>query len=247
MRPRSCFRHMLLCAALLSLAITGRAENETAPAYAPTSDYEPQTIEGWPVLVRKQFLQDEPELCEQILSLLRHQLQQIPCVVPAPAVEKLRKVTIWVERNDPHHPCMAYHPSPQWLKLNGMNPDKVGCVELANADAFLSWTRAQPYMVLHELAHGYHHQFLEGGYDNKELAAAFERAGEKELYREVLHINGRRVKGYAATNPMEYFAESTEAFFGTNDFFPFVRAELKEHDPEMFELLRRLWGEEKPQ
>jgi hypothetical protein len=33
----------------------------------------------------------------------------------------------------------------------------------------------------------------------------------------------------------------TEAFFGTNDFYPFVRAELREHDPEMFEVLREVW------
>ena len=40
---------------------------------------------------------------------------------------------------------------------------------------------------------------------------------------------------------MEYFAETTEAFFGRNDFFPFTRGELKTHDPDMFELLGKLW------
>ena len=44
------------------------------------------------------------------------------------------------------------------------------------------------------------------------------------------------------TNPMEYFAESTEAFFSRNDFFPFTRDELKQHDPEMEQLLVKLWG-----
>ena len=44
------------------------------------------------------------------------------------------------------------------------------------------------------------------------------------------------------TNEKEYFAESTEAFFGTNDFYPFVRAELKEYDPDMFALLCEVWG-----
>jgi hypothetical protein len=42
---------------------------------------------------------------------------------------------------------------------------------------------------------------------------------------------------------MEYFAETTEAFFGTNDFFPFVRSELRRHDPGGYELLKKLWGE----
>lgn len=46
----------------------------------------------------------------------------------------------------------------------------------------------------------------------------------------------------ALNNDQEYFAEASEAFFGTNDFHPFVRAELKEHDPALFELLGKLWG-----
>ena len=36
-----------------------------------------------------------------------------------------------------------------------------------------------------------------------------------------------------------------EAYFYRNDFYPFVRAELKEHDPAMFELLVKIWGEVK--
>lgn len=39
---------------------------------------------------------------------------------------------------------------------------------------------------------------------------------------------------------MEFFAEASAALFGTNDFFPFVRAELASHDPDA--LVRRLWG-----
>ena len=43
-------------------------------------------------------------------------------------------------------------------------------------------------------------------------------------------------------NPKEYFAESTEAFFGRNDFYPFVRSELQQHDPRMYELVKAAWG-----
>ncbi len=51
-----------------------------------------------------------------------------------------------------------------------------------------------------------------------------------------------RVKHYGLNNHKEYFAESTEAYFGVNDFYPFVRAELKEHDPKMFGVLEAVWG-----
>jgi hypothetical protein len=33
-----------------------------------------------------------------------------------------------------------------------------------------------------------------------------------------------------------------EAYFGVNDFYPFVRAELKEHDPAGFALMETVWG-----
>lgn len=41
---------------------------------------------------------------------------------------------------------------------------------------------------------------------------------------------------------LEYFAEGTEAYFYRNDFYPFVRAELKEHDPVLHDLLEEIWG-----
>ena len=53
---------------------------------------------------------------------------------------------------------------------------------------------------------------------------------------------GRKVRAYDATTPMEYFAEGTEAYFARNDFYPFVRAELKEHDPVLHDLLEEIWG-----
>ena len=49
-------------------------------------------------------------------------------------------------------------------------------------------------------------------------------------------------KAYALSSPQEYFAETTEAFFGKNDFEPFDRAELKRMDPAMDALLAKLWG-----
>jgi hypothetical protein len=211
------------------------------PPYEPTSHYEDRQIEGWCVRVNKGFLRDRAELAGETLKLMAVQLYQIRRVVPAAAVAKLQRITIWVEYDEPHHPCMAYHPDRNWLREHGMNPDKARCVEVADARNFLRWTLDQPWMVLHELAHGYHDRFL-GGYDNPEIAAAYKAAMKDKLYNSVLRINNKTERAYATTNPMEYFAETTEAYFGTNDFYPFVRAELKQHDPRMYGLLRKLWG-----
>jgi hypothetical protein len=62
----------------------------------------------------------------------------------------------------------------------------------------------------------------------------------------VLLITGGRVRHYGLTDPKEFFAEMTEAYFGMNDFFPFNRAELMTAEPEIFELLKSIWGQPAP-
>lgn len=224
------------------IAIAGIVLAPAPAPFEPTDRYESRTIEGWTILVHRGLLGDEPGLAADTLELLRHQLFQIARVVPKPALAKLREIRIWVEEAEPHHPCMAYHPDPGWLRDNGMNPEKARCVEIANARNFLDWTKEQPWMVLHELAHGYHHQFLPDGFENAEVKKALAAGAEAKSYDSALRINGKKERAYALTNPMEYFAETSEAYFGTNDFYPFVRAELREHDPAGYALMRSAWG-----
>jgi len=224
-------RAVLICIAMLA-SFTGASD------YTPTEGYDVRKIEGWKVLVNKELL-DYPELAENVLELLKVQLYQITRVVANGPLEEIRKVPIWVEYKAPRHPCMCYHPSRGWLTNNGFNPEKERSVEVANAENFLKWTIGQPWMVLHELAHAYHHNVL--GYDHKEVRHAYEEAVESKKYESVLHISGRSKRAYALNNDQEYFAECSEAFLGTNDFYPFVRSELKQHDEEMYELLRKLW------
>ena len=97
-----------------------------------------------------------------------------------------------------------------------------------------------PMFILHELAHAYHDQVL--GFDHAGIEAAYRRAVASKSYDAVKLYNGKTARAYAMTNAKEYFAETTEAFFGRNDVFPFTRAELARHDPVMCRLLARLWG-----
>ena len=236
MKPATLLPFLLLAPAVSS---------DETPPYDPIERYEKRQIEGWQVLVHHE-LNESPHqaLRDQVLRLLGEQLYQVTRAVPAEALPHLRKIPFWVEREHPRHPCMCYHVSPEWLKQNGMNPQKAKGVEIANARNFLTWSRHQPWMVLHELAHGYHHQVLT--YEHAEVQKCYARAVEAKTYDAVLHINGRKVKHYALNNDREYFAEATEAYFGTNDFYPFVRAELKQHDPAGFELMEKLWGVKTP-
>ncbi len=234
-------RRIRICSLSLVLLCMSGAAPATKPAFTPTADYTRKTIRGWSVLVNNELLAKHPKVAADCLELLDHKLYDITRVVPPKALEKLQRVPIWLESNDPLFPGGCYHPSRQWLIEHGLNPEKAKGVELANARNFLKWTIDQPSMVLHELAHAYHDQVL--GYDHAEVHAAYVRAKESKSYDSILRGGGRMEKAYAMNNDQEYFAELTEAYFGTNDFYPFVRAEVKQYDPKMYELLKKVWEE----
>lgn len=231
----------LLFGTILSAAAAGADETpDVQPAFDASENYQERTFEGWPVLVNRRLLADERrELAERALARLADHLYRIRTVVPADPLGELERVPIWVEWRHPLHPGMCYHPDAEWLREHGMNPAKARSVEVSNVDNFLAWSLEQPWMVLHELAHAYHHRVL--GFDHAPIREAYRRAVESRRYEAVLRANGRRERAYALTDEKEYFAETTEAFFGTNDFAPFVRAELAELDPEMHALLRQVW------
>lgn len=206
--------------------------------YDPTSAYQERILHGWRVWVNGKLLA-ETNLCVSTLQLLDAQLAQITNVIPARPLAQLRQIPIWVERSSQQFPCMCYHESEAWLRTHGVNPDKTGGVELANPDNFRTWTKEQPWMVLHELAHGYHQRFL--GEDQPGIEQCYQKAMAAGKYDSVLRFNGRHERHYALNNAKEYFAEATEAFFGKNDFQPFTREDLKAFDPEMHEMVRRVW------
>ena len=217
------------------------AETTNAPKpFVPSTKYATTRVAGWTVRVNRELLTTQSELGSNALALLAVHLRGITNVVPAHACEALKRVPIWLGVNDGHAPCAEYHPSKDWLAKNGYNPDKAKCVEIGNAKRFLEWSPKQPMMILHELAHAYHDQVL--GFSDKRIRAAYEHAKAGGSYESVARNNGRTERAYALTDDHEYFAEASEAFFGTNDFYPFVSDELKKHDPELFGILEEVWN-----
>lgn len=243
-RPtRRAFLHysaQLIGAAGLAAANTASLQANDAPAfYDPTI----KKVEGWTVSLDPQLLQEEQqETANQALTALANHLQRVRFIVPANRLEKLQTLPIWLELDNAKLGNMQYHPDRGWLLANGHDPRLVKHVHIPRAkDLFAASTWAKhPYVVLHELAHAYHDQVL--SFDHPDIIAAYNAAKEKGIYEEVLLFTGRKVRHYGMTNHKEYFAEATEAYFGMNDFYPFVRAELKEHDPDMFALLEKIWG-----
>jgi len=228
------FRWWLLC--MMLLVVPGRLTAQTRMLAA--SDYELRKIEGWKVWVEKSLMTHSRRA--EALKLIRAKLAHVKTVVPAAAVPKLKKVPIWLSRNSARG--AAYHPSADWLRANGRVVEMERSIEIQNIDDFIDWSGHQPMMLLHELAHAWHHQVAAMGYDNPVIQQAYDAAVISGKYELVDYYDGQRLRHYALTNRMEYFAECSEAYFGRNDFQPFKRKKLKSFDPTGFRMVESLWG-----
>lgn len=201
-------------------------------------------IKGWSVHVNESLYTQQPEKLKTMMELLEVQLQRVIDAVPAEVLPQLRRVALWANPTYPNRgPSAEYHPELNWLQENGRDPAMAKGIEITNVQIFERENRRMPYVLLHELAHAYHDQVL--GFDHPEVIAAFDQAKRNGGYDQVKRFNGNSYsqdKAYAMTNHKEYFAETSEAYFGKNDFFPFDRKELKSHDPRMYAVLKKVWN-----
>jgi len=226
--------------------IRAGAQARNAAAHGDGSR-EPRNLAGWDVHVSRDLLASDPEATRRALELIEAQLQEILRVVPAGAVSELKKIPIHLSPRYPGVPPTAeYHPDAGWLRANHRDPAMAKAVEITDVPEFEASARRMPMLILHELAHGYHDRVLPEGHANPEIRAAWERAKAAGNYDRVERRDSegrtRLDRHYGLTNPAEYFAEGTEAYFGRNDFYPYTGTELKRQDPELFALLARLWG-----
>lgn len=205
--------------------------------------YTMRNIEGWTVRVDDRLLQgDGTPLGERALKLLGARLIAITVVVPEKSLAKLRAITIELDWNYGELRAMQYHPDVGWLKANGYHEQLAKCVHIPDVEDFLSAEEnlRMPWAVLHELAHGFHDQTI--GFEDPRVVAQWAKFRDSGKYNSVLTTTGKMREHYGVTNQMEFFAEMTECYFGSNDFYPFVTGELKQAEPEIFALLADIWG-----
>lgn len=234
----------LVLASLLHLLIGQIAAAGESPPVPPKPDSRStRAIEGWTVRLDDRLLKstDDP-IDTRILKSLEARLAAIKAVVGGHCLAKLQGVVIVVDVSHGRLVPMQYHPSAEWLKDNGYEVDLARCVHIPVAKALIQprQINVQPWCVLHELAHAYHDQVL--GFDDLRIRNAYAKFKASGHGDKALLISGGRVRHYGLTDHKEFFAEMTEAYFGTNDFYPFNRAELMESEPETFALMKEIWG-----
>lgn len=222
---------------VLSLVPSGNLHSQDVE-FDATSSYRARNVHGWTVNIQKRLLREKRDAGARAYAIVTDQLSQLTRGIPAKQLKQLQQVPIWIcDRSDgPIH----YHPQRDWLIKNGYNPDKAQAIDISQVNNIIRSEHTQPSVLLHELAHAYHDQVL--GFDHPDIITAYKQAVKSGNYESVLGIRGKQVKHYALTNEKEYFAECTEAFFATNDFYPFVRAELQQFDPTMYQTLVKVWG-----
>lgn len=201
-------------------------------------------IEGWTIRVDDRLLKNEAAAAEgeQALKLLNARLVAITMVVPEPALTKLRTITIQLDLDYADLKPMQYHPGADWLRDNGYRESLVKCVHIPAVAGFLSpyENHRMPWVILHELTHAYHDQIL--GFDHPGIIAAWKKFRDSGKYQSILTSSGPMREHYGLTNEKEFFAEMTETYFGSNDFYPFVAGELKKDEPGIFALMAEIWG-----
>jgi hypothetical protein len=229
----------------------------TVDAPAVPAGWETQTIAGFQVLFSPALLRDEASTV-RARQFMHDHLDAATRFVPPAALQHLRRVRLWLDLDaSGNSRALAFYKSPpsiftaspsgrptehnfgyggyhRAMFLGIVFPNIVEAIEISSV------SRA-PMIVLHELAHAYHHQVL--GMWNPDVKQTYEAAKAKGLYRDVSFWSGNIAPvGYAMSNEREYFAGLTEAYFGQNAQNPFDANELKNHDPDGFRLVERAWN-----
>lgn len=183
-------------------------------------------------------LQNQPKF-----NFMFNRIKRMETQVPDWFFQFVKKTLIWVDDSSEKGSAW-YNVSAEWLVQNGYLKEMVKGVQIINLTNYVDWTKLnQPEMLLHEMAHAYHHQVMVQGNDNQTIMNAYSTSMSSGKFNSVDYSLGGKLKAYATNNQMEFFAELTEAWFGKNDYYPFTKDELRVFDPPSYELMNKIWGQ----
>ena len=239
----------------VALPVVSQAVDPDRALASPVPGYQRRVMEGFPLLIHVDVLHhnDDPKWQRKPLDVLARELGTIVRVLPQRDVDALRRLTVWVEWDDPGDPAAGkavaryYGVSGDvkvWALDRGKPAGKANNIEVASMRALATehqpGVAAERCVLLHEMAHAVHFKVF--GADHPGIKHAYRQAMERGLYERAVDAAGRTVKPYAATNEYEYFAELSCAFLDRLHYHPFTRDDLRGHDPVGYQLMEKVWG-----
>jgi hypothetical protein len=223
------------------------SKKQAEPDFLPGYKY--REILGFKLLVNNQVLEENErsEDNRKPLEVLELELGMLARELPPRAVNVLRnEIGFWVEWDKvlevgPNSPkggraVACYRPGDNKLHRYAFrsveSKVKSNAVEILSMKLLTAEHQGTRHrsVLLHEITHAVHHHLFD--YDNPHIIAAYRNAMANDLYK------GQ----YASTDPMEYFAEVTCAYFGHLHYQPHNRDELKEYDPRGYDMMAKVWG-----
>jgi hypothetical protein len=208
--------------------------------------YDYRMIRRWTVGFEKADWGGLESTLAQVLEEKLHEMEQ---VLPAKPLADLRStVPIMADHVTPDFPAVAvYHwvGAEPWLRQHEEPVSKAGSINILQTAAFINLVQdpaRYPAALLHEAAHAYHDRFASRGVRRKLIANAYRQAVASGIYEHVLNVTGIIHQSNAISNAMEYFANTTTAYFLRNDDWPADRTELAETDPVGCRMIQRVWN-----
>lgn len=191
--------------------------------------YTKETVHGFTFEISSQM-----EWAQQSHNAYRYAgkaLDDLVTVLPANILQRMRTVTLRVEKTDPNAEILAYDGDSDVLAFNDLER------------YYSSSTLNRPSLLLNMLARRYYKIHMQNS--RPLVEQVYSAAVSSGIYASVDYFDGVgtvKKKADAANDAESYFAELSEAYWGTNDFYPFDYHDLMEYDPSGFALMEELWG-----
>ncbi len=191
----------------------------------PFVDYSEENLAGFGVIINNQT----PDKTG-VLSSLSQMLTQLLAGIPKQR-QSFVKTVRWVM--GPGSDCNVVSHAARYEVEHNM-------VRVCATESFANNSPFAFHLVVHEVAHAYHFKKL--GQSNTDVSNAFSNGIMNQLYAEGETGLSFEKGAYASYSPLEYFAELSSMYFGSIEYYPKNRADLKIYDPKGYAMVEKMWN-----
>tara|TARA_B100000315_G_scaffold159395_1_gene147887 strand:+ start:1310 stop:2326 length:1017 start_codon:yes stop_codon:yes gene_type:complete len=203
--------------------------------------HERHQMAWWTVYVEC-LVYDTPGLAERTIRYVQAEMDLAADLLPHSSIGTLRHTPVWIDISfkDPENMAIYMEDvqDPGSLDLPYVNGVRVSVDAIEEE---LAYEESEGFAI-HELAHAWHCLAYDPCWSGTRIMSAYAAAMSDDLYDSVPYLYGEDERAYAATDDAEYFAELSEAWFDSNDYFPFNRDEVKAHDPSGARAVEAAWS-----